>query len=365
MKIKLADTSKLNLGIAGISMLPFLYIASMAHRWSAESDVPTYILKNIHNVMLWGLGFYIFLIVVKAIYERGIPLRSVIIAGSIAFIYKFTGNTMLAWIPAFIIVLYDIELIMTGEGKNIVSFSVVGSVILTFAVYATTEIVRYEMIGIGGTILLLSELLLSPPMQSVPKVKNAQAIDFIRKLVSKEVLAVFLPFIPLMFIYEISKGFQAPVEFLNITIYAYTAVIIIYTITFIYSITRYCPLCGFYSIIGTLLYIFAWYYKVLLNGHSLVAFGVGVLGISLLHIGLSFFAEVTTRIVIAGIDIIAIGLLILAGRFMLFAGDFMNNLLQQMPIETIFITGISDIVGIGMVLSGLNTIREKLAEWRR
>jgi hypothetical protein len=365
MKIKLADISKLNLGIAGISMLPFLYIALVAHRWSAESDIPTYVATNIHRALIWGIGLYLLLMLIKAIYEKGIPLRSIIIAGSILFIYKFTGNPMLAWIPAFVIVLYDIELIMTGEGKNIVSFSVVGSAILTFAVYATRDIVRYEMISIGGTILLFSEMLLSPPMQSIPKVKNDKALDFIRKLVSKELLAIFLPFIPLIFVYEISKGFQAPVEFLNITIYAYTAVIIIYTITFIYSIIRYCPLCGFYSTIGILLYIFAWYYKVSLNGHSLVAFGIGVLGISLLHLGLSFFAEVTTRLVIIGVDFIAIGLLILAGRFMLFAGDFMNNLLQQMPIETIFITGISDIVGIGMVLSGLNTIREKLAEWRR
>jgi hypothetical protein len=221
------------------------------------------------------------------------------------------------------------------------------------------------MIGIGGTILLFSEMLLSPPMQSIPKVKDDRALDFIRKLVGKQLLAIFLPFIPLIFIYEISKGFQSPVEFLSITIYAYTVAILIYTAIFIFQIYRYCPLCGFYTTVGTLLYIFAWYYKLPLSGHSVVAFGIGLLGISLLHIGLSFFAEVTTRLVITGVDFIAIGLLILAGRFMLFAGDLMENLIQQMPIETLFINGISDIVGIGLVLSGLNTIREKLAEWRR
>ncbi|GEM_PF-2116440 len=365
VKIKLVDTSKLNLGIACISMLPFLYIASTANKWSAESDIPIYVFQNIHKTLIWGIGLYIVLTLIKAIYEKGIPLRSILIAGSILFIYKFSGNPVLAWIPAFIIVLYDIDIIMAGEGKNTISFSVVGGAILTFAAYATRNIVKYEMIGVGGTILLFSEILLSPPMQSTPKVKNDKALDFIRKLVSKELLAIFLPLIPLIFIYEISKGFPSSVEFLSITIYAYTGAILIYTAIFVFQIYRYCPLCGFYTTIGTLLYIFAWYYKVFLNGHSIVAFGIGLLGISLLHIGLSFFAEVTTRLVIAGVDLIGIGLLILAGRFMLFAGDLMENFIQQMPIETLFINGFSDIVGIGLILSGLNTVKEKLTEWRR
>ncbi len=353
MKIK--NTSILNLGIGSIAILPFLYNSFYAQSLSGLQEIPASAIACIHRCIWWGIGIFAIGMVIETIYEKGISVRGWVLLLYLTFSTLVYQNISIMWILSLGTILYDIYAL---RGKVSLQFSIAGIGIMISASYATSDIVALQMLTTGASLLLFSHLLLIPHLDETATVQREEALISLRNIISHRYILWWTILIPIAFITDMTsktlKNISSLVWLVAISLFA------IYFLLWNIYLFLFSHRTGFYTLLGTIIFLFSIFYRLHLKGHSIVAAGISILGIAIIYRGMAMLSSITSRYILISADILGGGFLLITIRWIILTGDLYRNMLSQMPMETMFTSAILNMVGIGMVISGLINMGEKL-----
>jgi len=356
MKIK--DISPLNLGISALSMVPVTYAALYAQKISGEEQITQTAIKLVRKGIWWGIIIFVIGMYMEAFYHKGLPLRGFILKVYIAAAISLYHYPILMGFLSILLPLYDLVYLSKKTTKTIIYFSLTGSAIILLSSFATREIVAFQMIATGSALLLLSHLILIPPLTEEAHIDSENTICIVKHMLSSSWLLPWTVLVPIAFLVDITPPQWKPfiTNLWNASLIFFLAYIILVSI----YLTIYSHRPGFYILLGLATFLTGAIYKILLSGNSLIAISIAILGISLIYTGMKMLSNITSKYILVSSDILGGGLLLLSIRWMFLQGDLLSNMLSQMPMETMFTSAILNMVGIGMVISGLINMGEKL-----
>ena len=353
MKIK--NISILNLGIGSISILPFLYSSFYAQSLSGLEEIPLSAIACIHRCIWWGIGVLAVGMLIETAYEKGIPLRGFILLFYLTLSMSVYRSIYIMWALSLGMLLYDLYAL---RGTVSLQFSSIGIGIMLSSYYATSDIVALQMLTTGASLLLFSHLLLIPHLDESATLDREEALTPLRNIISHRYILWWTFLIPLAFITDMApktlKGISSLIWLIAISLFVF------YLLTWHVYLFIFSHKAGFYTLLGTLIFLFSIFYRIHMKGHPIVAAGISILGIAIIYRGMAMFSSITSRYILVSADILGGGLLLITLRWIILTGDLYTNMLYQMPMETMFTSAILNMVGIGMVISGLINMGEKL-----